>query len=144
MAATAAAPPDAGAGERLAAALQGLGDALSLEAQAGLMPEEVQERVGSWGARTQALVGAATEDGVQQEAEAAAAAQLLQPLLDEGFVADYPDLFTKALEVDETFALCCSDEVGAGQRRCASRAHHKCPALLGSNWCGWPQPPTAQ
>jgi hypothetical protein len=122
-AAAAAAPPApaaAGAGERLAAALQGLGDALRLEAQAGLVPKEVQELVGSWDVRSQALVGALTgsaEGGLLEEAQAAAAAELLQPLLREAFVAAHPELFAKTMEASGTIAESCSHEVGYLQQR---------------------------
>jgi hypothetical protein len=123
MAAAAAAPPApaAAAGQRLAAALQELGDALSLAAQADLLTEEVQELVGSWDARTQALVSALTggaEGGQLQEAEAAAAAELSRPLLSQAVAADHPDLFGTAMEVGGTIAACCSDEVGVQQQRC--------------------------
>jgi hypothetical protein len=121
MAAAAAAPPApaAGAGERLAAALQALGDALSLEAQAGL-PPGVQELVGSWDVRTQALVRAATggaDGGLLQAAEATAAAELLQPLLSEAFVSAHPDLFDGVLDAGGAIARCCSREVGVWHQR---------------------------
>jgi hypothetical protein len=117
MAAAAAAPPAPaapGAGERLAVALQALGDALSLEAQTSL-PPEVQELVGSWDVRTQALVGAATggaDGGRLQAAEAAAAGELLQPLMSEAFVSAHPDLFDKVFDANVAVAGCCSEEVG--------------------------------
>jgi hypothetical protein len=127
MAAAAATPlaRAAATGERLAAALQGLGDALSLEAQAGRMPEEVQELVGSWDVRTRALVGAlagGAEGGLLQEADATAAAELLQPLLSEAFAAALPDLFEKTLDVGGTILGWCSAEVGVSSNA-ASRAH---------------------
>jgi hypothetical protein len=129
MAAAAAAPPApaAGAGERLAAPLQALGDALSLEAPAGL-PPEVQELVGSWDVRTQALVRAATggADGRPlQAAEATAAGELLQPLLNEAFVSAHPDLLDMVLDAVGAIARCCSDEVGIWQQ-CSPRAALRC------------------
>ncbi|GBF94899.1 hypothetical protein Rsub_08142 [Raphidocelis subcapitata] len=82
-----------GDAQDLAAALRDLGAALSLKAQSGLAPE-VQELTRSWGLRSQALLDAADGmEGVLEGAAAAAAAELLQPLLNEAFLIAHPDLY---------------------------------------------------
>ncbi|GBG00634.1 phosphatidylcholine-sterol acyltransferase [Raphidocelis subcapitata] len=115
MADAAAAAP-AAARERLAAGLRELGAALSRKAQPGLAPE-VQELIESWDLRCRALLDAANSaaDGLPGEAAAAAAAaELLQPLLSGAFVSAHPDLFTPTVQaVKSAILLCCSTEASA-------------------------------
>ncbi|GBF94035.1 hypothetical protein Rsub_07303 [Raphidocelis subcapitata] len=111
----AAAAAGAGAGadpticEFLAAELGAIGDELSLGARNGLAPE-VQEIASSWDLRSRALLDAAGAEGGLDGAEAAAAAELLQPMLSGAFAAAYPDLFSLTMHALLSTCLSCSTE----------------------------------
>ncbi|GBF99386.1 hypothetical protein Rsub_12319 [Raphidocelis subcapitata] len=100
--------------QEVAAALRELGAALRLEAQPGLVPE-LQELISSWALRAQAVVDAAdsAEGGLAGEVAAAAADELLRPLLSGALAATtHPDLLDEAVDdaIDD-FYYCGSADV---------------------------------